>query len=62
MLYCFNYFDVFVMLYITYNQLFNTSLHLEELEKSDPRMTKNVTLLWETHTKIFADWIKRKVR
>ena len=61
MLYCFNYFDVFVMLYITYNQLFNTSLHLEELEKSDPRITENATLLWETHTKIFADWIKRKV-
>ena len=61
MLYCFKYFDVFAMIYITYNQLFNTSLHLEELENSDQRMKKNATLLWETHTKNFADWIKKKV-
>ena len=49
------------MLYITYTQLLNISSHLEELENSEPRMKKNATLLWETHTKIFAEWIQKKV-
>ena len=61
MLYCFKYFDVFAMIYITYNQLFNTSLHLEELENSDQRMTKNATLLWETQQKVLSIGLKGRL-
>ncbi|XP_048605700.1 uncharacterized protein LOC106383263 [Brassica napus] len=36
-------------------------LHLEELQATDERCTKNETLLWKYHTERFPQWIKDKI-